>query len=435
MVMDEQHVIFPIRFTGEDHDSIALGNQFEKEVLKYGTIVHPSDPTVKINIDEALVDNVIKAFKGGALEKVPILMGTHDNSAVDKTCGVVKDVIKTDVGMSTVMEFTDGDLVDKIKTKTSDGKSLVSGVSVYLAPAATKEGKNYPLALWHVAVTNFPWITGLEDFKELAAANTPASLFTYPRYIQLENLSQRVTTVTNAFYDLADISSDFYSYVKEVHNDFIIVYDRIGLIRYSYTLVSDNIEFGDSERVEVQYVAASLEENMPEVNEEQVLEFVNKETGLKFASIEELKSNKTGIDALFAKFEIDGGDFEKLGESIAAANTENERLAAENKGLSNRVEKLETDNMNSNAESAVDKQIQLGKILPVQKDQYLAMYKSDSGMFDKLMEHQPVLVSTKEIGTSTGKSDLDGAGMSNEDVDENTKKYIGMITGNNGKEA
>ena len=431
----ERHVMLPIRFTGADHDAIALGSQFEKEVLKYGTIVHPADPTRLVNIDETLVDNVITAFKEEALEKVPILMGTHDNEAVDKTCGIVNDVIKTDIGMSTVMEFTNGDLVDKIKTKTNDGKSLVSGVSVYLAPTKTKEGKDYPVALWHVAVTNFPWMTGLDDFKEFAAANAPASLFTYPRYIQLENITQKVDNVASAFYGSPGVVNNYDISIKEIYDEYVIANDRTGLLKYDYEITSTGVNFNEPVKVEVEYNI--LEADMPEVNEEQVLEFINTETGLKFDSLEDLKKSKTGIDALFAKFEIEDGegDFDKLGEKITEANNENTKLAAENKGLSDRVEKLEADNLSSSAGAAVDKQIQLGKILPVQKNQYLAMYKTDSDMFDKLMEHQPVLVSTEEIGTSTGKSDLDGAGMSNEDVDENTKRYAAMITGKNSKEA
>ena len=256
MSKDKKLFYFPISFKESE---VGSGNAYWKQILKYGEVSHPLDLSIKHDINERMVDNVVDAFSKNVLEKVPILSGTHDNDAVEKTVGLVQDLRKTTDGLDGKMEILDEDISKLVETKDSEGKSLLSGVSVYIAPSGTSEGDFYPEVLWHVALTNFPWITGMDDFVKIAASH---SVYTIPRLVKFENLSQRVEDIRSAYYSKIDRNLIDYSYVKEVHDEFVIVSsDESGLLRYSYVIDNDgDITFGDSERVRAEYVALANKE-------------------------------------------------------------------------------------------------------------------------------------------------------------------------------
>ena len=247
--MDKKMLVIPMTLDDKDIEKIKLGNKFQKQLLPFGTLKHPMDLNTEIEITEELVDGIVSVFNAKVFDSVPILSGTHNNEKIESTIGVVNSVSKITNftnslknGLYGGLEITDEKILEKIKTKTSDGKSLISGVSVSIGPVSTKEGKSYDAALWHVTVTNYPWVTGLSDFVELSRTNN--NLFLPARQLSLENLSQRVSDVINAYYD---IEPDYSKYVREVHDEFIIVKDKIGLLRITYEMNNDGVTFGEEE--------------------------------------------------------------------------------------------------------------------------------------------------------------------------------------------
>lgn len=398
----EQRLFFlPITF---QEDELTSGKIYWKQILAYGKVKHPQNLNIELDIDEDFVDNIITAFEEDALEKVPILAGTHDNSAIERTVGIISELRKTDDGLDAKMEITDEDISDLVDTKTSDGTSLLSGVSVYVAPAATKEGKVYPDVLWHVAITNFPWMTGLDDFEEIAASH---SVYTLPRYVKFENLSRRVDIVRNAYYDKLNMDFWSYSYVKEVHDNFIIEDTGTNYVRYSYEIDSDGeVQFGEPELVTVQYVEMNTKEStLANDDKDKNQKSELSEQSKKFFASHGVE-NFDGVTTLINELKKEKTDLEAA----------NKVMSEEKNSLADRVVSLENARKLTDATVAVEGQIAAGKIVPAQKTSYIELHMSNSEMFNSLMEKAPVIVDTKEYGLSPDKKDIDGTGLSNEDV-------------------
>lgn len=431
-------ITLPITLTADDVESFGSGKKFLKQILPLGKFMHPAKQGVQVEITEEFIDEVIRVFELGTFDKVPILSGTHDNDDVAATVGKVLELQKDSEGLNAIMELTDEVMIEKITTKTSDGKSLVSGVSVYIHPTKDKDGNVYPVALWHVAITNFPWLTSMNDFEELAASVPMDKIFVPARFALQQNLSQQVSSVSNAFYDQV-ARNDYSIYIKEVWDEYVIVTDGVKLLRYDYTLGSDgDVTFGDPTTVEIQYIP--LEVIMGNVEEKDVLEFL-KGQGIELTLPELKEKAMVDVDSLLSHFGLSKGEFDKLGEKITETVKNNESLVASNKILEEtktqlitRVDALEVSKLDIEAESAVKEGMAAGKIVGATKDHYLKLYKADKELFEGMLSNAPVIVDTTELGTSTGKDDLDGTGMTDDKVEEEKGRYLEMAKkGSNGK--
>ena len=434
--VDKNLFYLPISFAKNE---MKAGKSYWKQILPYGTFKHPQDIDVEWTIDEEYVDEIIRAFNDGVMDKVVILAGTHENESLESTVGVVPDLRKTDKGLEAKMEITDDEIATKVDTKTSDGESLLSGVSVHVGPSATSKGEVYPAVLWHVAMVNFPWFTGMDDFVEAAAGKKP---FTLPRYMKAENLSQRIDSVRNSYY--SQIKRDVYdfSYVKEVHDEFIIVLDddEYNLVRYEYDIEDDgDITFGEPEQVQVQYVAvaASKESNNMDPKDDK------KASNEPKAEPKEKVEQPEGMTELFASMEVtDHNAANELYKTLKAENdtlkASNTTLAAEKGNLDERVASLEKDQKTNEATNAVSAQIRAGKIVPAQKEAFINLHMSSKESFDSIMAAAPTVIPTTELGTSPVDGDIDGSGITTEKVTEEIGRYRQMsslASKSNGKES
>lgn len=146
------------------------GQIFEKHILNYGTLHYPGVRGGKVEIDEAFADTLIENFEAGVCDIVQVpLAGPNNEHSEDPTrnIGEVVEIVKRDNKI-----FVRIDVRDEVSAARM-GKTLL-GASAMLAMnyTDTRTLQKVGPTLLHVAITNRPYIPGLEDFTgELLAAS------------------------------------------------------------------------------------------------------------------------------------------------------------------------------------------------------------------------------------------------------------------------
>ena len=401
-------------------------NMFSKQILPYGKVAHPQNPKIKVNFTDKIFDDLIEAYEAGVIENVALMSGTHDDGNLSATVGTVVGLYKESEGLFAKLEILDQNTLTLIQTKKSDGRRLLSGVSVSIASATDAEGKEWPHVLFHVALTHQPHITDMQDFIQLFIGGKDDFYLADGDFEK--SLDERSNAIRRAFYNhiRANITStdDYYYryWVKDVYDNFVIVMDddSVDILKFSYIIDDNNdIIFDEPVVVEIEY---RERKKQMEMTEKDVLEFF-KTKGIEADSVDFFINLQKEKDDEIKKLTEDK---DKEIEVIKATLTseQNEKLS-----LSKRVEALEASKLTMEATAAVDKFVNLGKIAPVQKETYINLYKSDSDMFSNLMENQPVIVDVSERGyDSTAKETNDDFGMDAQKVKDEIERYSNMST-------
>lgn len=148
------------------------GRLFKKEILKMdSSFVHPSAPGKIIHIDHQFAEALKRNFKAGICDIVQVPMVNDANQHVEdpsRNVGEVVDLSYDDKGIYAV--------IDARKHAEDFGTTLL-GASAMLSTNYTdhKTGAKVGPTLLHVAVTNRPYITNLDDYEEIVAASADTS--------------------------------------------------------------------------------------------------------------------------------------------------------------------------------------------------------------------------------------------------------------------
>jgi hypothetical protein len=141
------------------------GRLFEKHILNKGVLLHPKTGQ-KIHVDDAFVAAMQENFTKGYCDIVQVPLANDKNEHVENP-GV-------NLGEVVGIRERDGKvyaLLDARQDADKFGKTYL-GASAYLSTNYTDSATNTKVGptLLHVAVTNRPYVTGLEDYKEVLAA-------------------------------------------------------------------------------------------------------------------------------------------------------------------------------------------------------------------------------------------------------------------------
>lgn len=141
------------------------GRVFRKQILRYGKFAHPQDPTITVDIDENIVDSIIKNFEGNVCDIVQIPLATDTNRHTEdpeRNLGEVVALEKTSKGLYAHMDF---------RKSTEDVGSTILGASAYIHfnYADSKTGEKKGPTLLHVCATNRPYLTDLDGYEQVAA--------------------------------------------------------------------------------------------------------------------------------------------------------------------------------------------------------------------------------------------------------------------------
>lgn len=142
------------------------GKLFEKHILNKGVLLHPKTGA-KINIDDAFVASMQQNFAKGVCDIVQVPLANDDNKHVEGPAANLGEVVG--------IRERDGKvyaLIDARRDADRFGKTYL-GASAFLSTnyKDTSTGQAAGPTLLHVAVTNRPYVTGLEDYKEVLAAS------------------------------------------------------------------------------------------------------------------------------------------------------------------------------------------------------------------------------------------------------------------------
>lgn len=141
------------------------GRLFEKHILNMGPLIHPKTGGT-INIDDAFVAAMQENFAKGVCDIVQLPLANDSNEHVEGPAANLGEVVGIRQRDNKVYA-----LVDARQDADKFGKTYL-GASAFLSTDYTDSstGKKAGPTLLHVAVTNRPYVTGLDDFKEVLAA-------------------------------------------------------------------------------------------------------------------------------------------------------------------------------------------------------------------------------------------------------------------------
>lgn len=144
------------------------GKLFEKHILTKGVLYHPKTGD-KISIDDAFVAAMQDNFARGTCPIVQVPLANSKNEHVENpgaNIGEVVGVQSRGDKVYALIDVRDTDAVPKM------GKTYL-GASAYLSTNYTDTRTNTKAGptLLHVAVTNRPYVTDLDDYTEVLAAS------------------------------------------------------------------------------------------------------------------------------------------------------------------------------------------------------------------------------------------------------------------------
>jgi hypothetical protein len=148
------------------------GRLFEKHILNMGDLIHPKTGG-KIRIDDAFVASMQDNFTRGVCDIVQVPLANDRNEHVEHPGANIGEVVGIKARGSKVYALIDARDDDAAKKL---GKTYL-GASAFLSTNYTDSatGKKAGPTLLHVAVTNRPYVTGLDDYKEVIAASADNS--------------------------------------------------------------------------------------------------------------------------------------------------------------------------------------------------------------------------------------------------------------------
>lgn len=146
------------------------GRLFKKQILHFGSFVHPKNPSKKINVDKDFADTLIRNFHNGAsIVQAPLVNGhNHHTEDPERNIGRVIDLSYDDKGIYAYL--------DAYKSADDLGKTLI-GASAMMSTdyTDTRTGEKIGPTLLHMAITNRPYITNLDDFSEVIGLSADTS--------------------------------------------------------------------------------------------------------------------------------------------------------------------------------------------------------------------------------------------------------------------
>lgn len=340
------------------------GRLFEKHILTKGTLIHPVTKQ-PINIDDEFVQKLQKNFRDNVCDIVQVPLAGDQNQHTEnpeRNLGEVVDVREREGKVYAV--------IDARKCADDFGKTLL-GASAMLHTnyVDTRSGKSVGPTLLHVAVTNRPYVVGLENYKEILAASNVAE-GSVVVYETSENTEEEVTDNSN---DAAQLSASLNA--DEAIQETTMTLEE--------TLSTLKTEHG----IDVPALQAERDALKAQVDEKTSL---SNDLATKLGDLLE------ATDAL----ELSATESGQIdAEVIVGAIAE---LANNHKESISKIEKLE----HAAAVAEVSALVSQGRVLPTQVDSLVELKLSNSTLFDSLVPAEPIIKMNTELGKNEEKDEL-----------------------------
>lgn len=335
------------------------GRVFEKHILNFGDLIHPVTGQ-KIKIDKAFADKLVSNFDNGYCDIVQVPLANDQNQHVENPGANLGEVLGIRVDESAGKVYAQ---VDARKHADDFGKTLLGASAfMHLNYKDTKTNNRVGPTLLHVAVTNRPYVTGLDPYQEIVAASSEYD--GEPALLEMSATTDQEEAAVPRTLDeiLAELKAD--------HN-----FDVAGL----------------------QAQIAALETK------------ANESTAALSAAQEELAA-KPDLDELVDKVrtalsgtgvveetKLSAGDVttDDLVSAIATVAQDNVKLTSANEENDKRIAALERRHV----EGEIDGYISEGKILPAKREVFLTMALSNREMFEQILPDEPLIKLGNELGS------------------------------------
>jgi hypothetical protein len=310
------------------------GRIFEKHILNYGPLLYPGVKGGKVDINDAWADRLIKNFKAKVCDIVQVpLAGANNEHTEDplRNIGEVVGLVKRNGRIYAQIDARDQEAADKL------GKTLIgASAMLHLNYTDTRTGQKVGPTLLHVAVTNRPYVVGLDDFEEIIAASALGAR-------AADGMSDAVVlTAPNQQEDTMGLDD----LKAELKADYGIDVDALLL---SAGVVDSAVALSNA-------VQEALTEN----------------------GLLTLSNDEPTADELV-------GAIKSAGEKIVT--------------LSNEVETVRAEKAKADATTHVEGLVRSGHILPANKEAQITLLLTNPDLFDALLPEQPIVRLSQESGT------------------------------------
>jgi hypothetical protein len=358
--VDSEFVIIPSK-DSEAYDEVtdnlelsrkAIGTLFRKHILNVGKdLIHPA--VGKLKIDEDFVTKLKTNFDNKACDIVQVPKANAKNEHVedpDANVGEVVDIEVKDNKVYAIIDARDPAAVQKFRNKTYIGASAMIAMNYTDTNTAKKVGPT----LCHVAVTNRPYITNLDEYEEIIKASA-------------DNSEEAV-------------------------------------------LLTEPTEITESGSVE----EPEVEEHKTMTKEELIAALKNEHgidvDALQTEAAKPVAPDTTELSHKLVSALTDAGVV-KLSNDDTAANVEQVvnavvDLAKDNVELSNRIEKLELSSAEAAANFEVKTKVRDGFIEPAKEEAMVKLYLTNKDLYNDLLPAEAIVnLSGESKGTSTEADD------------------------------
>lgn len=343
------------------------GTLFRKHILNRGTLLHPTTKE-PIMIDDEFVASLKRNFDSGVADIVQVPLANDKNEHVESPDANLGEVVGIEDDSSSGKVYA---LVDARMNPERFGKTyLGASAFMHLNYPDSATGEPVGPTLLHVAVTNRPYVTGLDPYEAVAAA---AERFSDPVVLSVPEKEGAVPRTVEEI--LAEL--------KEQHGvDVAALRTELAAAQERLTGVEDTRELAER-------IATTLQTSGSEV---------------KLSSD---PSKVTTADLVTAVAEL-------VQTNVALSNSRDE--------ASERIAALE----NRNLEQEIDGYVAAGRIVPAQRDDYLKLAGADREMFDRLLPKDAVVALNVESGQAPRISEHQSRQV---DVDAEVTRYTAMLNG------
>jgi hypothetical protein len=370
---DNELVIIPSR-DGAAYDELtdasielsrkSSGTLFRKHILNVGKdLVHPA--VGRISIDEKFVNSLKTNFDNKACDIVQVPKANAKNEHVedpDANVGEVVDIEVKDNKVYAIIDARDPKAIERFRNKTYIGASAMIAMNYTDTNTTKKVGPT----LCHVAVTNRPYITNLDDYEEIVMASA--------------DNSDEAVLLTEPIVDDTNSGSAEEPELKE-----------------QKTMTKEELIAALKNEHDVDVVALQVAAAKPVEDANPAAELSNR-----------LVETLTDLGVVKLSAEQNSTNVEQVVNAVV-------ELAKDNVELSTRIETLELSNREVIAKGVVNAAVRDGFISPAKEKAMVSLYLSNQELYKELLPAEPVVnLSGQETGTSVA---ADSSKVEEVDVD------------------
>jgi Mu-like prophage I protein len=333
------------------------GTVFRKHILNYGPLIHPATGE-KIQIDNDLVTKLKDNFNRKICDIVQVPLANDKNEHVESPKENLGEVIGIEDDPKSGKIYA---LVDARRDVERFGTTyLGSSAFLHLDYPDSNTGETVGPTLVHVAVTNRPYVTGLDPYEPVVAATSES--FGDPVLMEWEDVTERSTKEDRVPRTkdeiLAELSSEHNIDVAALQTELKTAQERA-------TTAEKAVEEmpGESDQELAEKIAATLRDSGSEIS---------------------LSKGENGVSQ------------SDLVNAVADLVQQNVSLSNSHDAAATRIAALEK----VNTEREIDDLIRAGRVLPSKKEVFLQMALSHRELFDAAVPDEPIVAIEAEKGAA-----------------------------------